>query len=111
MFIQSTVGGLLTDAPPSRPRRCRSSRCRAARGRDARGRGGPAARARAPAPPAAGSAGGVPARRGIGPAAWARLARRAQAAHAALLVVLDERSPHAPGPFAHASLEVRPAAP
>lgn len=46
-------------------------------------------------------------RRGIHPSAWARLARRAERARSAMLVVLDPRSSYAPGVFAYASLQVR----
>lgn len=49
----------------------------------------------------------VTGRRGVGPSAWARLARRARAAQCAIVVALDEGSPQAPGAFSHAALTVR----
>jgi hypothetical protein len=45
-------------------------------------------------------------RQGVGSAAWARLAQRAEHAHSGLLVTLDDRSAYAPGAFAHVSLAV-----
>jgi hypothetical protein len=49
----------------------------------------------------------VTGRRGVGSAAWARLAQRAERARAGVLVVLDPHSAHAPGGFVHAALEVK----
>jgi hypothetical protein len=48
----------------------------------------------------------VTGKQGIGSAAWARIAQRAERAKSGMVVALDAKSTHAPGAFAYASLGV-----